>query len=51
MTQAELASASGLNRTFVNKLEKGHVSLALETMSALATALDIHPAKLMEPVD
>lgn len=51
MTQAELASASGLDRTFVNRLERGHVSVALETMGAIATALDIPPRELIEPVD
>lgn len=51
LTQAQLADASGLDRTFVNKLERGHVSVALETIGALAIALDIRPAKLIEPAD
>lgn len=51
LTQAELADASGLGREFVNKLERGHVSVALETIGALAIALEIKPAKLIEPAD
>lgn len=51
MTQAELANASGLGREFVNKVERGHVSVALETIGALAIALEIAPTKLIEPVD
>ena len=51
MTQAELADTSGLDRTFVNKLERGHVSVALETIAALALALEITPTKLIEPAD
>jgi transcriptional regulator with XRE-family HTH domain len=51
MTQADLADASGLARTFVNKLERGHVSVALETIGALANALEIPPRKLLEPAD
>jgi len=51
MTQAELAIASGLGREFVNKVERGHVSVALETIGALAFALEIAPTKLIEPVD
>jgi transcriptional regulator with XRE-family HTH domain len=51
MTQAELADASGLGREFVNKVERGHVSVSLETIGALAIALEIPPARLIEPVD
>ena len=51
MTQADLANASGLDRTFVNRLERGHVSVALETIGAIATALEIPPRELIEPAD
>ena len=51
MTQADLADASGLAREFVNRVERGHVSVALETIGALAIALEISPTELIELVD
>ena len=40
MTQKQLASAAGIGRVFVNQLERGHFSATLETVGALACALD-----------
>ena len=43
MTQEQLASAAGIGRAFVNQLERGHFSATLETVGALASALDVSP--------
>jgi transcriptional regulator with XRE-family HTH domain len=51
MTQVELADAAGLARPFVNRLERGHAGVAVETIGALATALDISPVQLISSGD
>lgn len=47
MTQAELAHAAGIDRTFLNKVERGRHSATLETIGALASALGVHPQLLL----
>ena len=47
MTQEQLASAAGIGRSFVNQLERGHFSATLETVGALASALDVSPSTLI----
>ena len=50
-TQADLARLSGLGRSFISQIERGHFSVTLETIGALCTALGIAPAALIQPVD
>lgn len=47
MTQADLACAAGLGRSFVSQLERGRFSATLETIAALATALAVPPSLLL----
>lgn len=51
LTQVELASAAGVGRTFISQLERGHFSVTLETIGALATALNVCPTKLIQAAD
>lgn len=47
LTQLQLAAASGLGRAFINQVERGHCSVTLETIGALAGALGVRPQVLI----
>lgn len=47
MTQQDLADAAKLGRVFINQIERGHNSVSLETIGAIAAALDEPPARLI----
>lgn len=47
LTQSELASAAGLGRVFISQLERGHTSVTLDSIGAIATALGVRPAVLI----
>ncbi|MGZ2412039.1 DNA-binding XRE family transcriptional regulator [Sphingomonas sp. F9_3S_D5_B_2] len=47
MTQLELAMRAGLGRVFINQIERGHNSVTLETIGAIAAALEVRPASLI----
>jgi transcriptional regulator with XRE-family HTH domain len=48
MSQAALARQAGLTREYVNKLEAGKQDPSLTTISALAKALGVPVARLLE---
>lgn len=48
LTQQQLADAAGINRTFISRLERGHFSATLETVAAVASALEMTAAQLVE---
>ena len=48
MSQAALAQRAGLTREYVNKLEAGKQDPSLTTISALAKALGVPVARLLE---
>jgi transcriptional regulator with XRE-family HTH domain len=48
MSQAALAKRAGLTREYVNKLEAGKQDPSLTTISALAKALGVPVAALLE---
>ena len=47
MTQEQLAKAAQINRSFVIRIEKGHFSVTLETVGAIAKALETPPETLI----
>jgi transcriptional regulator with XRE-family HTH domain len=48
-TQAELARRAGIRRATVNRIENSRIkSIDLEVLEKLATALEVHPAALIE---
>jgi len=51
MTQSELAAAAGLGRSFISQIERGHFSVTLETIAAIAAALGIAETTLIETAD
>lgn len=51
MTQLELANAAGMGRSFISQVERGHFSVTLETIAAIAGALGIPPTKLIKTAD
>ncbi len=48
-TQEKLAFESKLSPDYVNKLEKGHVNISLDSMDRLARALKVHTSELLMP--
>lgn len=49
LTQELLSYKSGLHRSAVNYIELKKRNVTLETLEALAVALDVEPFKLIEP--
>lgn len=47
LTQAQLAEACGLHRTFVGSVERGERNLALLSLRKIAAALRLTPAQLL----
>ena len=47
LTQEQLARAAAIGRPFLSRIERGHFSVTLETVGALADALEISPATLI----
>ena len=48
-TQSELSGRSGITVVTVSRIENGHTKgIDFETLDALATALQVHPAALIE---
>jgi transcriptional regulator with XRE-family HTH domain len=49
ISQEELASRSGLHRTYVSGIERGQRNLSLESILKLAEALEVSPRELFGP--
>lgn len=47
LTQAELADACGLHRTFVGSVERGERNLAVLSLRRIAQALKVSPDQLL----
>ena len=48
LTQEELADLAGLNRNYVGMIERQENAASVDTLEALADALQIKPAQLLE---
>lgn len=48
LAQGELALRAGIDRKTVNRIENGHFSPSLETITRLATALDVTVASMVK---
>lgn len=47
LTQARLADACGLHRTFIGSVERGERNVALLSLRKIASALRVTPAELL----
>lgn len=50
-TQTQLATITGLHRTYISAIEKGKRNITLKNIIKIAQALKVSPAKFFEPVD
>ena len=48
LSQEALADLAGIHRTYVGSVERGERNVALGNMNALADALGVSPAKLVD---
>lgn len=49
LSQEELADRAELHRTYISSLERGQRNVSLENIFAIAKALGVPPAELVEP--
>ncbi|MBY5938096.1 helix-turn-helix domain-containing protein [Marinobacter nauticus] len=50
-TQEQLAYASGIDRSYVGKIERGQVNLTIKKLYILAECLGCHPCELLPDID
>lgn len=49
LSQQKLATKAGITRAYIGRLESRGQNLTLDTIDALADALDVHPRELFSP--
>tara|TARA_R110001583_G_scaffold24480_10_gene89319 strand:+ start:16845 stop:17081 length:237 start_codon:yes stop_codon:yes gene_type:complete len=50
-TQEQLAYASGIDRSYMGKIERGQVNLTLKKLYIIAHCLGCHPCELLPAID
>lgn len=48
LSQEELADLAGLNRNYIGMIERQENAATVDTLEALAKALDVEPARLLD---
>lgn len=51
LSQGDLAGRVGVDRKTINRIENGHHSTSVSTLTAIARSLDERPSVLMAPLD
>lgn len=50
ISQEELADRANLHRTYISSIERGERNVSVENIFAIAQALDVPPAELLEDI-
>ena len=48
LSQNHIAEFSGVNRTYVGKIERGKANLSINLLVAIAESIDVEPSSLFE---
>jgi len=51
LSQNHLAEFSGINRTYVGKIERGQANLSVNLLVAIAESIDVSPASLFKAAE
>ncbi|MBI2983908.1 MAG: helix-turn-helix transcriptional regulator [Chloroflexi bacterium] len=51
LSQEALAEESGLHRTYISLVERGHRNISVDALSQIAEALGVYPSKLMSEAE
>ncbi|MBB4305032.1 transcriptional regulator with XRE-family HTH domain [Rhodobium orientis] len=51
LSQERLALESGIDRSYVGRVERGSENVTVATLEAFATVLEVHVSELFAPVD
>ncbi len=51
ITQYQLAEHTGIDPTYMQRIEYGQVNLSLDILIAMADALEVHPARLLQAAE
>jgi len=51
LSQERLALASGIDRSYVGRVERGSENVTVNTLEAFATVLEVHVSRLFAEVD
>ncbi len=51
LSQEALAEGSGLHRTYISLVERGHRNISVDALSQIAEALGVYPSKLMSEAE
>lgn len=51
LSQEALAEGSGLHRTYISLVERGHRNISVDALSQIAEALGVYPSRLMSEAE
>ncbi|HEV8469171.1 MAG TPA: helix-turn-helix transcriptional regulator [Candidatus Limnocylindria bacterium] len=51
LSQEALAAESGLHRTYISLVERGHRNISVDALSQIAEALGVYPSRLISDAE